>query len=363
MKIFYLAPGDSVHSHRWVDYFAQRNHEVHWASLEKFTLQCSDNIYKYTLAPVKLEIHQILQGALSLRALLNKIRPDVLHVHSAGRNGVVSLLSGYHPRVITAWGSEVLIAGKSRFIGPLVKRTLGNADIITCDADHMRQAMLDMGVDRNKINIVYFGTDTERFVPKPKNSTLRNGLGAQDKPVIISLRSLEPLYNVETLLYAAQQVIKKDPNVRFIIVGDGSEKEYLVKLAKSLDIQEHILFTGKIQNQLLPDYLTSSDIYVSTSLSDAGLAASTAEAMSCGLPVVVTNSGENRLWVEENKGGFVVDVKDPDAMADRLLLLLNNPSKRNQFGAFNRALIEKRNNYRIEMLKMEKIYENMVKFC
>jgi len=360
MKICFFAPGDSVHSLRWIDYFAQRGHEVHWVSIEAFTVKCSHPILTHVLAPVKNELHQVIRATYELRSLLGKIKPDILHVHSAGRNGVVSVLTGFHPRVITAWGSEVLIAGKSMFLRPLVRSALSGADLITCDAEHMRRAMVEMGVDEKKISIIYFGTDTEKFSPKPRSGVLRSELGLVDDPTIISLRSLEPLYNVETLLTAARKVLDQVPHAFFIIVGDGSERKKLTQLARSLGIQDRVRFTGRINNQHLPDYLCASDIYVSTSLSDAGLAASTAEAMACGLPVVVTNSGENALWIEENRGGYIVDVKDPNALAERLKRLLDNPGLRAKFGSFNRSIIEKRNNYRVEMSSMEKIYERMV---
>ncbi|OGR90781.1 MAG: hypothetical protein A3J74_05695 [Elusimicrobia bacterium RIFCSPHIGHO2_02_FULL_57_9] len=356
-----MAPGDSIHSKRWIDFFAQRGHDVHWASLENFTTHSDHAIRTYAIAPVKPEAYQVIKGALALKYLLKKMRPDILHVHSAGRNGVTALLSGFHPRIVTAWGSEILVAGKSKILGMLIKKVLQSSDLITCDAEHMRQAVTKMGIKDDKVRVVYFGTDTARFKPRAKSTERRRELGVQDESLVISLRSLEPIYNIEMLLRAAQIILKHNPKVVFIIAGTGSEKEKLVQLAESLNIADKVRFVGQIQNQLLPEYLTTSDIYVSTSQSDAGLAASTAEAMSCALPVVVTDSGENRLWIEGNKGGFIVPVEDAEALAERVIFLLKNPDAGYRFGQFNRALIEKRNNYYSEMLKIEEIYASMLR--
>jgi glycosyltransferase involved in cell wall biosynthesis len=121
-----------------------------------------------------------------------------------------------------------------------------------------------------------------------------------------------------------------------------------------------VKFIGFIQNDKLPEYLNSMDVYVSTSLSDAGIAASTAEAMACGLPVIVTDVADNRVWVEDGVNGFVIPVKDPKLLAERVIHLLKNEDIRRRFGNISRKVIEERNNYYKEMAKMEEIYKKLV---
>ena len=102
------------------------------------------------------------------------------------------------------------------------------------------------------------------------------------------------------------------------------------------------------------------DVYVSTSLSDAGIAASTAEAMACGLPVIVTDVADNKKWIDNGVNGFVVPVKDPKSLAEKIIYLLQNEDIRKKFGKINRKIIEERNNYYKEMEKMEDIYKELV---
>jgi L-malate glycosyltransferase len=268
-------------------------------------------------------------------------------------------MTGFHPCVVTAWGSEVLIAAKSRMMKPLVKWVFRRSDLITCDAEHMRQAMIQLGIDREKIRIIYFGTDVEKFQPRPAREELRRELGASEAPVVISIRSLEPIYDVETLIQAIPSVLRAVPSAVFVIGGEGSEKEKLVRLAQELGIVAQVRFVGQLPNEQLPEYLNAANLYVSTSLSDAGLAASTAEAMACGLPVIVTDSAENKLWVREGEGGFVIPVQNPRILAEKMIALLQNPATQKQWGNFNRRVIQERNNYYLEMGKMEKLYESL----
>jgi glycosyltransferase involved in cell wall biosynthesis len=361
MKICYVGSAASIHTERWVEYFAEKGHEVHWISLDPSVFNRIENVTYYEIRQFPLKVFNILAVIFKMKKLIKTIDKQVLHIHYAGTNGLVGSLSGFHPRIITAWGSDVLIAGRSGIKRPLVKFVLNKADLITCDADHMKKTMIRMGIHEKKIRIIYFGTDTTKFNRRPKNEALRKQLAAQDGPIIISLRSLEPVYDVESLIRAAPLVLSRIPNASFVVGGEGSQMNSLKELAESLGVSKNVRFTGIIANHMLPDYLNLSDIYVSTSLSDAGLAASTAEAMACALPVVVTDSGENSLWVKDGEGGFLVPVKNPVVLSEKILYLLKNPHKSRQYGLFNRRIIQKRNNYRIEMGKMERLYHEVVR--
>jgi glycosyltransferase involved in cell wall biosynthesis len=269
-------------------------------------------------------------------------------------------MTRFHPLVATAWGSDVLFAGKSWIKRPFVKYVLKRADLITCDADHMIAAMGALGIGTTKMRLIRFGIDTTRFCPTERDQTLKERLGVVDSPAIISLRTFLPVYDVETLIKAVPYVLKEDANAMFILVGTGPQDRMLKDLAAGLGVSENILFFGRIDNNEVPSILASMDIYVSTALSDAGIAASTAEAMACGLPVVITDSGENRNWVDEGKGGFIVPVKSPQLLSEKILYLIKNPDDRSRYGAVNRRTIIEKNDYYKEMAKMEEIYRDVL---
>jgi len=102
-------------------------------------------------------------------------------------------------------------------------------------------------------------------------------------------------------------------------------------------------------------------VYVSTSLSDAGLAASTAEAMACELPVIITDFGANAEWIQDGKNGFLVPMKNSKSLADKIIVLLKDKNLREKFGKKGRQLIKERLDYDTEMSKMERIYEELIK--
>ena len=364
MKICYLANVSSIHTVRWMNYFAEHGWKVDvitWHPPTNNSLIHPDvDVHRIYFPP-----HYIARyGALlEITRLIRKIRPDVIHAHYISHFGILAglygWLSGFKPIVLTAWGSDVLIDPKG-FKKTLVKHALKKADCVTCDAEHTIEELVSLGTDPKKIKLIYFGTDVQKFNPEQRSEKLRENLGLLDSPTIISLRTLAPIYDVGSLITAIPLVLKEVPETKFVIAGRGSQETKLKELAEKLGVSGSIRFVGFIANDELPEYLASADIYVSTSLSDAGLAASTAEAMACGLPAVITDFGDNSKWVEDGVSGFIVPLKDPKALAEKIIYLLKNKDSRMEFGVKNRKIIEERNNYYKEMEKMEDIYEELI---
>jgi glycosyltransferase involved in cell wall biosynthesis len=360
MRLCFLAAADSIHSYRWIKYFADQGHEILWLSLSPLTAgPMIPGMHFTEIQHFPTRWLSLLSGLAQLRRILRSTEPDILHAHYAGTYGLIGALSGFHPYVTTAWGSDILIAGKTGIKRLLVKYTLSRSDLITCDAEHMRTAISSLGIDLEKVRLIYFGVDTEYFAPGEKNLSLARKLGLADSPVIISLRNLEPVYNVETLIRALPQVLRDFPIVELVIIGTGSQEDDLKRLVESLGVGEKVRFLGKVSNEDIVEYLRIADIYVSTSLSDAGIAASTAEAMACGLPVVITDSGENERWIKEGEGGFLIQVRDAESLAERIVYLLRNHKKRARFGEHNRKTIVEKNNYFKEMEAMEDLYKRL----
>lgn len=153
MKLCFIAGADSVHSVKWIRYFADKGHEVHWVSLTPSTEGNAGKVKLYLIKgvlPGKLNPLNLLFYAIRIRRLIAKIRPDIVHAHYAGVSGVMAVASGFHPFVLTVWGSDVLLAAKSKVKGPFVRFVLDKADAITCDAYHMRDAMIKLRVDPQK---------------------------------------------------------------------------------------------------------------------------------------------------------------------------------------------------------------------
>ncbi len=377
MKLLYLGGLQSVHLRRWLRYFVAQGHEVHVLTPPSDRISAPGvqvHVRRYIRTRVPFVDYAanaaiLPPQVLRFRGLIRRLRPDLVHVHYLNDAALISALARVRPLVFTAWGSEVLenASGSTllRRRGSTVLRrmlsfSLGRADLITCDAVHVKRALIALGADASKIVLVYFGTDTDLFHPTKRDPALRARLGLDRGPTIISTRLLDPIYDVNTLVAAFPNVLARHPSARLVIGGTGPEHVRLQDLARSLGITPAVRFVGWISEQDMPRYLASCDVYVSTALTDGGIAASTAEAMACGLPVVVTGVADNREWVQNGIHGFVVPPRDPVVLASRIISLLDDGHERVRLGQNGRALIKERNNFATEMSRMAEYYRGLV---
>jgi L-malate glycosyltransferase len=155
--------------------------------------------------------------------------------------------------------------------------------------------------------------------------------------------------------------LERFPGTIFVIARGGERRKIYEDMVKSMGIADSVKFVGDIQFAKMPLYLSSADIYVSTSISDSGIAAATAEAMASGLPVISTEVGDIRIWLEDGKNGFIIQKGDVKSLAERIIYLLSDDQKRIAIGKEARHTIEERQDYYKEMAKMENIYQELAK--
>ncbi len=369
LTILFLGSAESIHMLKWAKFFSAKGHKVHLISYAssinnydfgEIEMHFINKIFPIQTWPFNTIINLPIT-IMRIRKLLRTIRPDIIHAHYVFDYGSLASWLNFHPLIITAWGSDILInPNKSIYSKLVVKYILKKSDLITCDAGHMKEAIIKLGVKEPEIEIVNFGVDTKKFSPGLENEKLKKELGILGYGTVISLRSLEPIYDIESLIKAIPLVIEEFPKIKFLIISEGSQDKELKKKAENLGVKENINFLGRIPNEELPKYLRLANVYISTSLSDGGIAASTAEAMACGLPVIITDVGDNKKWVKDGRNGFLIPVKSPKILAEKIIYLLKNKNIRERFGEINRKIIEEENNYYKEMAKMENIYYELI---
>lgn len=371
MKILYFADMHSIHSKRWIKYFADKNHEVHVIYPEYYSegmdLSGLENLHFHKLESDTPDltinfIFQILKSRYKIKNLIKAIIPDIIHVHFVDFWAYLILSLKFHPFIVTAWGSDILILPKQNIANRIIASTvLKRADMITCDAEHMKNTIQNLGIPADKIRVIHFGTDLTKFNPEKKDEDIRKELGFEENvKLVISLRALNPIYNIATFIKAIPLILERREAARFVVVGDGSEKESLMQLSVDLGIQDKVRFTGRLSDDDLQRYTASADIYVSTSLSDGGLAASTAEAMACGVSVVITDFGDNSEWVVNNRSGLLFRLEDFRELADKIVYLMDNPEDATAMAIKGRMIIDERNNWHKEMEKVEQMYCELI---
>jgi len=374
LKIIYFADIAAEHTLRWVLYFAKLGHEIHIVSWNDMSSGYRLDDVKNSFNPATLHIicnkrptnifgyvKWIFSIINKTRAIFFEVRPDLIHSHSVGAHAWITLFLPKVKSVMTPWGTDVLIDMKESTINRFLSlRALRRSRVITVDAKHMEQKLVQFGVSQDKVKIIYFGTNTEYYSRSQIDRLrIRKKYNIKDEDVVvISTRTLNPIHDVFLTLKSIPIVLGLKNNIKFIIASDGSEREDMEEYVSKHNLSNHVIFPGYMTMSEMVAFLSASDIYVSSSKADAGLAASTAEAMSIGLPVVVSNNSENSFWV--GNSGLLFEDGDFKGIADGILNLANNPQLMKEFGENGRDRISRDNDYKIQMNKVNDLYLSIV---
>jgi glycosyltransferase involved in cell wall biosynthesis len=376
MKIVFLSDAKSYHTKRWVNYFVYRGHQCFLFTLEKGSINSTSKDSSISSPPnggfdTKAEEFLIpttappnfLKYPLSLRKIrkiVNRIKPDLINAHFVPSYGFIGALLKIHPLVISTWGSDVLISpGKSWLHKLRAKYVLKKADLVTADAKVTAEAVYNLGVEREKVVISPMGVEKHLIAGQEKSEL---GSLETEKPYlfILSNRRLEPLYDIATLLKAIPLVIKEaKKDVKFIILGEGSQKSQLIHLSRELKIEGYVEFKGVVSREKLLQYYRNSDIYVSTSKSDS-TSVSLLEAMSFGAIPVVTDIPGNREWIEDHENGFLFPRYDHKALANKIIYAINEFTHRADFRENNRTIIQEKGVWENNMKVIEEEFYKLL---
>lgn len=365
MRLVILGDALAPHTRRWARWFALEGHQVDVVSFNSAALE--------GYAPAR--VHQLNDRSsggragrfvkmattqLKLRKLLRKLKPDVVHAHSVGGYAWAARATRFTPMVLTPWGTDILEdIRNSRVNKWLTTDALLHAQLVTTDGYHFVPLLQDLGVERDKIEILTFGTDLKKF-QRRTDPEIRARLGLGDGPTVISTRTPNPVHDVATFVKAIPAMANTIPTAQFVVVGDGAQLDMLKSMASDFGVADRVIFTGMLEEEELGDYLACSDVYVSTSLMDAGLAASTAEAMAMEIPVVQTLNSDNEYWTPDGVGGALFADGSSDQLAAAVCRLLEDPDSLSRMGARNRQKVSEEYDTDIQMRRMEALYQALI---
>ena len=346
-KILFIAPANSIHSKKWIEAFLKFNYKIYWISFYEKSIEIDPKIDFFYLKK------NIILNYFSLKKLLNKINPNIVHYHYLGFQLYLIPLLNIKKLITSPWGSDIKFTLKNSLKGIIIQKIFNKSSLITVDAKFMIDEVKKFDIkDNNKIKRINYGTNTEtfNFKIKKRNKIFR----------IISLRNLEEIYALNDLINAVNNLLLKNHNIQLDIYGTGSLEKDLKKLVKNLKLDNNIKFKGKYIYEKLPSILKKYDLYVSTSTSDAGLSASTSEAMSSGTLVLSADNSENPFWMSD-ECGFLFSTKSVSDLTlniEKIITLDNKTIKKYLLNA--RKKIEDYNDYFNEMSKMNKIYKKII---
>lgn len=336
----------------------------------------------YVVDGIKVRCYDSLNAAFDLGIPypvphLNSFKPfyesinesDLIHVH-----GHPYLSSLYAAKIAKLAGKPVVLTQHNTFIAyagwlwdhvewlndaAIGRQVLRSADRIITVSNATKRYVLNLGADQRRLSVLHNGVDVDRFKP---NEVLRREkrrkLGIPpDATVVLTVRRLVYKNGIDTLIESARTLLQQNPNMVFIAVGTGPDKDAVQVRIQQLGITDRFKLAGFVPDADLPSFYNASDLFVLPSKSGEGLPLVALEAMACGLPVIATDVGGIREIVPEAYGEFV-PADSPDAMAEAILELsrCDLPSLKQKL----RVMVEEKFSWEKNVERLAQIYEQLI---
>ncbi|MBU4369132.1 glycosyltransferase family 4 protein [Patescibacteria group bacterium] len=212
--------------------------------------------------------------------------------------------------------------------------------------------------DKEKFIISFFGVDQVCFYPKAKRTSLLSKHGLENSQVVLFVGGLDKAHyfkGVNLLIQAIDKLKNKMPDLKLLIVGDGDLRLDYEKLVKELNIENKVVFAGKIGDNELPDYYNLADVFAFPSLTRSeafGLVS--LEAMACAKPIIVSDLPGPRTLVESN--GLIVKVNNLDDLAEKIHYIFKDKQRLREFGQRSLILVQEKYYWPQIVKEIEKIY-------
>ena len=336
-SICFLADANSIHTHRWISPLVERGYGI---TLVSYTPVKRDLSFSYPVIDLPKMVNwprlRFLVWGLWLRAYLRRLKPDILHAHQLQAAGWLGVLAGYHPFIVSSWGSDLLVEPqRSKFRRRLVKTVLDRSDRLVYTSPPQLDAARSLGYPLEKMRLIPWGVETRVFCPFPQDKAdTRHRLGIDlDAPLVFSPRGIAPIYQIHRIIQAFEQVRNDCPEARLLLLNSSYQPAYLAELEGF--IREHnlqssvIWFTQERTFEMEPMALLyrAADVTVSFPTSE-GYGLTVYEAIACGCPTVISNIHTFDGVLQDQVHTLKVPVDDTQALASDMTRLLASPALR-----------------------------------
>lgn len=309
-----------------------------------------------------------LSAYFSLGRVLRQFRPDVVHTHSA-KAGILGRLAAWRlhvPAVVhTVHGApyhpyqpapaRMLVRIAERFAARHCHKLISVADAMT-------DLLAGDGVaPREKFVTIYSGMEVEPFLQAAtERRELRADLGYSDEHCVVGkIARLFHLKGHGDLIRAAEHVVGRHRNVRFLLVGDGILRDKLQRDIADRGLSDYFHFAGLVPPERLPAWIGAMDVVVHTSLRE-GLARVLPQALLAGRPVVsydIDGAGE---VVQDGQTGFLIPPRDVRRLGETISRLVESPTLRREFGRNGRRLCQDRFRHERMTAEIRRVYQQLL---
>jgi glycosyltransferase involved in cell wall biosynthesis len=250
---------------------------------------------------------------------------DLIDAHYFYPDGVAAVMLGKHfgkPVVITARGSDISLIPQHRLPKKMIMWAAREASGLITVCNALKNEMVQLGVDADRIVSLRNGVDLELFQPLDRVAA-RKSLNLGDGITLLSVGNLAPVKGHDLTITALSML----PDVQLLIAGSGPELGRLQELANKLNVAERVTFLGSVAQADLKTYYSAADAMVLSS-SREGWANVLLESMACGTPVIASKVWGTPEVVAAPEAGVLMKERSPQGIADACRALFTDYPQR-----------------------------------
>jgi len=294
--------------------------------------------------------------AWNLARLIRAERIGVVHCHK-GRARTLAMLAGLLVKI------PVLVLNRGVSF-PLDRwnrlgYTTSRVTAIVAVCESIKRRLVATGVPERKIEVIYSGTDLSRFHPQVDGGRIRRELGLGAEHMLITQVGIRSWRGNDDVLDAMTRVHRVAPHCRLLFVGAPPPRvETLKEKARRRQVGDAVYVLGHRQD--IPEILAGSDLAVDASYAGLGLTGSLREALAVETPVIGTNLEGIPELITDGETGLLVPPRNPDALAQAILRVVENPTRAKAMARAGRKRVEARFSTAVKVERTEALYRRLL---
>ena len=334
-----------------------------------------------------IEIEGIADQSLDIKAIgkIKKIikeeNPDIVHSH-ASVSAKMAARCEKKKSIYTRHSVFSQSKKLTRFPGKQINGFLNGflSDKIIAVAEAAKENLTDTGISEKKIEVILNGVKPIKVINEDERKNIRKKYGFSEDDFIISIIARLDKVKGHQYLIEAAKILKDEKdkdernkkegeqkelsreglsNIKFLIAGTGSEEKGLRDSVKDLDLTDTVIFTGFVKE--INEITNITDMIINCSFGTEATSLALLEAMSLGIPAVVTDFGGNADVVEDGQNGFVVPVKAPQSMIEAILKMVQNDKLYGEMSANAKRIYNEKFTAKVMTEKTQNLYKQLIK--
>ena len=323
MRILFFSESAGVHERRFLTKLATTDHQIWFlpifGAFQPNSLGDNITVLPAVHSREGLRCDFRFRAFHRLKDLLSQIGPDVVHAGPIPTCAFWAALAGAKALLSMSWGYDLLAPPWGPISSLKNSFVLRHSRAVICDCELAREEIARISSPHGCRTFVFpWGIELDRFHPHAPPYGLRSQMNWEGKHILLSTRSLRPLYGTKTMIRAALKAYRQNPNLRFVFAGSGPLRKWCDRVIRNNGAEGVFCFLGQVSEEKMPGLFSEANAYISASRVD-GSSISLLQAFAAALPVVVTNIPANREWVVPFQNGWLAPVDNSDAFAEAIV--------------------------------------------